>query len=196
MKTTTRYFIMAAIIASVVAVLVFRSSSNPKSSEGAPTVVSTQSGTPEPSPTVISEGPLTVPSGMIAISVELSDPAHVGSFLRPGLFITVFNTVATIGTASDLPTGTASDIPVRETRVLLTKVQVLGIAGYTAVEEVDATITETTMFLVTLAVTQNEAERLVHAIQTGTLYFGLLSADTRVIPGAGVTDETIFSGVK
>ena len=194
MKSTIRYYILAVIIASVVAVLVFRANLS-ETPTVAPTGVGLQSGTPEPSPTEILEGPLTVPSGKIAISVELSDPAKVGSFLRPGLFITVFNTVDTNGTATDLPAGTATDLPVRETRVLLTKVQVLGIAGYTAVEEVDATITETTMFLVTLAVTQNEAERLVHAIQTGTLYFGLLSADTLVVPGAGVTDETIFSGV-
>jgi pilus assembly protein CpaB len=196
MKSTTRYLIIAAIIASVVAVLVFRANSNlGEVPITAPTGVSLQSGTPEPSPTEILEGPLSVPSGKIAISVELSDPAKVGSFLRPGLFITVFNTVDAIETAGDIPAETAGDISVRETRVLLTKVQVLGIAGYTAVEEVDATITETTMFLVTLAVTQNEAERLVHAIQTGTLYFGLLSADTQVIPGAGVNDETIFLGV-
>jgi hypothetical protein len=191
MKTTTRYYLLAAIIASVVAVLVFRANLNLKLSEvptTAPTVMGAQSGKPEPSPTVTSVGPLRVPAGKIAISVELSDAAHVASFLRPGSFITVFNTVAAV------PLGT-NGLPVRETRVLLTKVEVIGIAGYTAADDVDAFINDSTRFLVTLAVTQNEAERLIHSIQTGALYFGLLSADIQVIPGAGVTDDTIFTGV-
>jgi pilus assembly protein CpaB len=122
------------------------------------------------------------------MSVDLADAAHVGSFLRPGSYITVFDTVAsaTLG---------ANGIPIKETRVLLTKVQVIGIAGYTTAKEVDAVITDATKFLVTVAVTQNEAERLVHGIQSGSLYFGLLSSDTKVVPGAGVNDDTIFVGV-
>jgi len=188
MKTTTRYYLLAAIIATIVAVLVFRASSNAKSSDVAPSVAIAQSGTPEPSPAATYEGPLSVPSGKIAVSVELSDAAHVGSFLRPGSFITVFNT----GTAVALGTN---GLPIRETRVLLKNVQVIGIGRYTTAEQLDAVITDNSSFLVTLAVSQNEAERLVHGIQTGALYFGLVSGDAQVIPGAGVNDETIFTGV-
>ena len=175
MKTTTRYLLIAAIIASVVALLVFRANSNTNSGAvptAAPSTVGigTQSATPEPSPVVDAVGPLTVPSGKIAISVELSDAGHVGSFLRPGSFITVFNTVASI-------TLGASGLPVRETRVLLTRAEVIGIAGFTVADDVDAVINDSTRFLVTVAVTQSEAERLVHGIQAGSLYFGLLSAE-------------------
>lgn len=182
---------MAAIIAVVVAALVFRAKSNATSTPSptvASTTLTTQSAAPAPEPSIAAVGPLTVPSGKIAISVELSDAAHVGSFLRPGSVIAVFNTVAstTLG---------ANGLPVRETRVLLTKAEVIGIAGYTKASEVDAVINDSTKFLVTLAVTQAEAERLVHGIQAGALYFGLLSPDTKVIPGVGVNDESIFTGV-
>lgn len=191
MKNTTRYLLIAAIIAIVVAALVFRAKSNSISAP-TPTAVATNGGiqpaspTPDPAPPAV--GPLTVPSGKIAISVELADAAHVGSFLRPGSQIAVFNTVIskTLG---------ANGLPVKETRVLITKVEVIGIAGYTTAKEVDAVITDATKFLVTLAVTQKEAERLVHGVQSGALYFGLLSGDVQVKPGAGVNDDTIFSGV-
>ena len=191
MKTTTRYVLIAAIIAGIVATLVFRANSKGTPATQ-PTAAATNSGmqsaVPKPTAAIAAVGPLTVPSGKIALSVDLSDAAHVGSFLRPGSYITVFDTVAstTLG---------ANGIPVKETRVLLTKVQVIGIAGYTTAKEVDAVITDATKFLVTVAVTQKEAERLVHGIQSGSLYFGLLSSDTRVTPGAGVNDESIFVGV-
>jgi pilus assembly protein CpaB len=190
MKTTTRYLLIAAIIAGIVAFLVFRANSRSELTPQ-PTAAATSqiipSGTPEPvAPAAL--GPLAVPSGKIAVSVELSDAAHVGSFLRPGSFITIFDTVAS------LTLGTTG-LPVRETRVLLTKAEVIGIAGYTSAEEVDAVINDSTKFLVTVAVTQKEAERLIHGIQSGALYFGLLSSDTKIVPGPGVTDETIFAGV-
>ena len=191
MKTTLRYVLIAAIIAGIVAALVFQA--NSKSNRVvSPTPAASNSGlpveTPVPAP-VDAVGPLTVPSGKIALSVDLSDAAHVGSFLRPGSFITVFDTVTSVALG-------ANGLPIRETRVLLTKVQVIGIAGYTTAEGVDAVINDSTKFLVTLAVTQNEAERLVHGIQSGSLYFGLLSPDTKIVPGTGVNDENIFSGVK
>ena len=190
MKTKTRYLLIAAIIAGVVAFLVFRASSQ-SSPTAQPTAAASnlgmQSGNPQPA-LVAAVGPLSVPSGKIAMSVDLSDAAHVGSFLRPGSYITVFDTVVSVSLG-------ANGLPIKETRVLLTKVQVIGIGGYTTAKEVDAVITDATKFIVTVAVTQNEAERLVHGIQSGSLYFGLLSGDTKVVPDAGVNDGTIFSGV-
>ena len=191
MKTTTRYILIAAIIAGIVAALVFQANSK---SQQAATPVPIASGSvmpstiPEPTPVASAVGPLTVPSGKIAVSVDLSDAAHVGSFLRPGSFITVFDTV------SSVTLGT-NGLPVKETRVLLTKAEVIGIGGYTTAEDVDAVINDSTKFLVTLALTQSEAERLIHGIQSGALYFGLLSSDTKVVPGVGVNDDTIFAGV-
>ena len=48
--------------------------------------------------------------------------------------------------------------------------------------------------LVTVAVDQMEAEKLVHGIQTGTLYFALRSASSRSCPGTGVCGPRIVRG--
>jgi pilus assembly protein CpaB len=45
---------------------------------------------------------------------------------------------------------------------------------------------------ITVAVTQAQAEKLVHATQTGALYLGLLGTDSKVKPGAGVDNNSLF----
>jgi pilus assembly protein CpaB len=47
--------------------------------------------------------------------------------------------------------------------------------------------------VVTVAVTQPEAERLIQATQTGALYFALLTDSSDVKIGPGVTNLSMFS---
>jgi pilus assembly protein CpaB len=47
--------------------------------------------------------------------------------------------------------------------------------------------------VVTVAVTQNDAEKLIHGAQTGILYFALLTDSSDVKPGAGINGNTLFS---
>lgn len=47
-------------------------------------------------------------------------------------------------------------------------------------------------FLVTLALTPLDANRLVHGIQTGALYAGLRGADTTIDPTVQITDYNVF----
>jgi pilus assembly protein CpaB len=44
-----------------------------------------------------------------------------------------------------------------------------------------------------VAVDQAQAERLVHAVQTGTLYLALVNDSTTVTPGPGVTNKSLFN---
>ena len=83
-------------------------------------------------------------------------------------------------------------------RLLLPNIQVIG-AGTTtmvATTTTDPAGVETTdqlpKTLLTVAVTQPEAERLLYASGNGELSFGLLNKDSKVTASKGVTDSNLF----
>ena len=124
---------------------------------------------------------IQVPPGQVAVSVRLEDPARVGSFVTPG------SRIVTAGN----PTQTQA------TRVLLGDALVIAM-GDTSLTPADTNTqngaqdqTKPT-FLVTLALTPLDANRLVHGIQTGALYAGLRGADTTIDPTVQITDYNVF----
>jgi pilus assembly protein CpaB len=149
----------------------------------------------------------------LAVSVALPDPAKVGQFLVVGSRITVFDTfnVQEADTKDITPAGDhiqGKHENTRATRVLLPDVEVLAVGQTTttpaAAGPQDAKVqnasAETTQeqaatALVTVAVTQAEAEKLIHGIQTGTLYLGLHGTDTSVKITKGVDDRSLFQEV-
>jgi pilus assembly protein CpaB len=157
------------------------------------------------------QGALPVPQGLLAVSVSLDDPSHVGSFVSVGSKVAVFDTFnVQEADKSDLtPAGDHLQDNhgfTRATRLLLPSVEVLAVDDSTTVEPrkesedkpagLAATAMQPTTTLLTLAVTQDQAQRLVHGARTGTLTFALLGADAKATPGAGVNDRTLFRGVK
>lgn len=118
--------------------------------------------------------------GEVALTVELGDPQRVGTFLRPGSSIAIFNT-------SEELDGE------RQTRLLLSGVQVLAVGAATVDQSEDAQEEGAQTALVTIAVTAQQAERVVHAAQTGSLYLALLGAETQT-PAltTGVRDSTLY----
>jgi pilus assembly protein CpaB len=123
---------------------------------------------------------LTIPKGKIAISVNLSDPARVAGFVNPGDKVAIF-----------MNGGNYS-------RLLLPNIQVIG-AGTTtmvATTTTDETGAQTTdqlpKTLLTLAVTQSEAERILYASRNGDLAFGLITNDSQIAPSKGVTTANLF----
>lgn len=154
------------------------------------------------------EGRLVVPEGKLAVAVELTDPAKVGQFLNVGSRITVFDTfnVQEADPTGNTPAGDRLQERhefTRATRVLLPDVEVLAVGQTTtkqttvdpalAAEPAGVTQTATqTVTLVTVAVDQAQAEKLVHGIHTGTLYFALRSGDIEVVVGEGTTDRGLF----
>jgi pilus assembly protein CpaB len=46
--------------------------------------------------------------------------------------------------------------------------------------------------LVTVAVDQRQAEKLIHAAQTGAIYLALVTDSSKTAPGAGVDNRTVF----
>lgn len=126
-----------------------------------------------------------VPDGMIAISIALGDPQRVGNFVRPGSEVVVFNTYTAEG-----KDGGAT------TRVLLPKVMVLGVGDSTtnsATTNPDGTAgAQVPSALLTLALDQADAERIIFASQSGSLYMGLLGEGTQIQANAGTTDGNLF----
>ena len=132
---------------------------------------------------------LPIPPGKLGLSVQLSDPARVADFVAPGSEVAVFATVTP---------KSGSGAGAQTTRLLLPRVTVLAVG---------ATTTQTTTTtadngqqqtqavpktILTLALTQSEAQKLVFASQSGQLYFGLLTESSRVSPGAGTSDSNLF----
>lgn len=154
------------------------------------------------------EGRLVVPEGKLAVTVELTDPAKVGQFLDVGSRITVFDTfnVQEADPSGTTPAGDRLQDRhefTRATRVLLPDVEVLAVGQTTtkqttadpALAEQPAGVTATTtqtVTLVTVAVDQAQAEKLVHGIHTGTLYFALRSGNIEVVVGEGTNDRQLF----
>ena len=135
---------------------------------------------------VEAETTLPLPEGMVAISINLSDTARVGPFIRPGAKVGVFIT------------GTLPPENVPTTKLLMRDLLVLAIGSTTTVapsaDEGEATPTEqlpNTLF--TLAVSQKQAEKILFAQGLGELAFALSNANSDLKPGDGVRAEDLFT---
>jgi pilus assembly protein CpaB len=158
-------------------------------------------------------GRLAVPTGKMAVSVALDDASHVGSFLTVGSHIAVFDTFNIQEKRAGLtPAGDHiqdQHIYARATRVLAPDLLVLAIDdttvapsgknssdGQNSSDMQNASADSTTTALITLAVTQDQAQRLIHGARTGTMTFALLGSNAVPAPGTGVDDSNLFTGVK
>lgn len=133
-------------------------------------------------------GALPIPSGKVAMSVQLGDPQRVAGFVKPGSDVAVFVTIA----APAAPGQPAS--PGAATRVLLPRVTVLAVGPTTLrpASGADANKEAVPTAILTLGVDQAQAQRLIYASQNGTLYFALLTKDSKVTPGPGTDIRTLF----
>ena len=159
------------------------------------------------SPTVHSGG-LTIPDGMLAVSVSMRVPAQVGGYVQPGTDVAVFDTFNLAEGKGRVPAGdglSASHEYDQATRLLLPKVQVLavgdrttpapaasGAATSSGLSSSSSSASATTDVLVTLAVNQDQAQRLVLATQSGALYLALLGTGVDVHPGDGIDNYSLF----
>ncbi|QNN53157.1 Flp pilus assembly protein CpaB [Nocardioides mesophilus] len=128
---------------------------------------------------------LTVPDGKIAISVTLSDTGRVAGFVSPGDDVAIFLN-------GDIGGGQQG------VRLLLPSVQVVAIGATTVISTTTTnpagaqTTEQLPKTLFTLAVEQDEAERIMLASTTGALTFGYLNDKSKVKPGPGVTSDNLF----
>jgi pilus assembly protein CpaB len=134
---------------------------------------------------------LPLEPGQIAMSVQLSDPARVAGFVDAGTDVAIFLT------SPGRPNSSGVAQPF--TRTLLDRVPVLAKGQATVVnrttqdannqqqqEQIPAAI-------LTLGVTQEQAQKIIFAQSQGELYFGLLNDDSEVDPRRpGTTDDNLF----
>jgi pilus assembly protein CpaB len=132
---------------------------------------------------------LPIPGNDLAMSVQLNDPARVAGFVEPGSNVAIFIT---------LPPQ-AGGTNKLQTKLLLPKTQVIAVGPTTTTSQTSTnsqtgqTNTEQiSRAILTLAVTQKEAEQIIFGQGQGQLYFGLLTSNSRVSPSAGVSAQNLF----
>ena len=151
----------------------------------------------------LGEKALQVGAGKLAVSVQLSDPARVGTFVTPGSDLTVFMTykLRKLGTSDE--DKAFNDLDIQGTSVLLDTVKVIAMDEKSLnppqnqpqnTEEDPQQGEPTPSLLVTLEVTPEQATRLVHAINNYVLYAGLRGSEVTVDPKLSVNDLTIVAG--
>jgi pilus assembly protein CpaB len=132
---------------------------------------------------------LAVPKGKLAISVQLGDPERVAGFVVPGSDVAIFATVTPQG-------GLATEG--ETTRVLLPTVEVIGVGASTVTTQTtttdsgESTTSEIPQTILTLSVDQTDAEKVINAQTSGSLYFALLSDDAKVRTDAGTNSQNLF----
>src|SRR5690606_773894 len=125
-----------------------------------------------------------IPEGGVAISVQLGDPERVAGFVSPGSSVAI------------IASGTSGDDEDPFTRTLLANVPVIGVGPSTVVSQAqpgeDGNVEQIPTAILTLGVTQEQAEKIIFAQGGGgQLYFALMNEDSDVTAGApGVTDGT------
>jgi pilus assembly protein CpaB len=145
-------------------------------------IVSSKFGT-----TAVASNALTIPKGMIAVSINLTDTGRVANFVNPGAKVAIFMN----GSGGGAGLGSFS-------RLLLTDIQVIGVGATTTVSTTttDATGAQTVeqlpRTLFTLAVTQPQAEKILFATKNGELAFGLLNDDSKIAPSNGTNADNLF----
>jgi pilus assembly protein CpaB len=147
-------------------------------------------------------GGLVVPDGKVAVTVEIGDAERVAGHVEAGAEVAVFDTFTVADGPGRTPSGDGLSTDhkyTQATRLLLPRVEVLAIGERVETDDAKAKDdssseqkTKSQKVLVTVAVSQTEAEKLVLAATTGSLYFALLSDASQVQPGAGVDNRTLF----
>jgi len=128
---------------------------------------------------------LPIPEGMIAISIAVEDAGRVGYFVRPGAEVAVISTLIDRTTQAPIVT-----------RTLLDRVTVLAAGDTSSIsdgssDEEDAS-DDGIKQLLTIAVTQRQAEKVRFAEKAGELSAALLNDGSDVKPDKGVDDENLF----
>lgn len=138
---------------------------------------------------------LVIPEDKMAISVELTDWERVAGFVNPGNEVAIFGTA--LAPVRIAPSGDETKLG-DWTRVVLPRVQVVGV-GTTSVtsrttrsDDGEQVVEEVPKTILTLAVDQVEAEKLIHADRTTEVTFALLTDDSGAQDEPGVGLGTVM----
>ena len=131
----------------------------------------------------------------MAISIDLSDPDRVAGFVTPGSEVSVFCTA--LDAQVILPNGETRDVG-DFTRIIVPRTSVLGI-GNTAVasrttttEEGESTTEEVPRTVLTLSVSQDEAEKIILCRHGGVPTLALVNDESDVEDERGVSPADLW----
>jgi pilus assembly protein CpaB len=123
---------------------------------------------------------LALPDGKMAVTVQTGAPEQVAGYVQAGSQVAIFLTYTVVE-------ANGSKTNIERTRVLLPRVEVLAVGTYQSAQSRTTTSSSGSgSLMLTVAVAQDEAERLIEGLSHGTLYLGLLTDSVQVNPGAGV----------
>ncbi len=141
---------------------------------------------------------LAIPPGQMALSLSFCLPEAVAGAVQPGSQVAVFDTVGNSAiTAQPGCSGSHAEIAgTIKTRVVLTRVQVLSVgqaspssgnsvSASSSLAGSSSTSSQGGGTLVTLAVTQAQAEQLIQMTETGMPYLALLTSGSHTTADAG-----------
>ncbi|MDX6309226.1 MAG: pilus assembly protein CpaB [Nocardioidaceae bacterium] len=130
---------------------------------------------------------LPVPKGKVAVSVQLSDPGRVAGFVTPGAQVAIFVSFQNTGDPS---------LPASFTRILVNKVQVIGVGPTTILSPPSDTTASAAgvvpQTILTVALSQRDSDRVIYASTNDALAFGLLGRGTQITPDSGVTQQDLL----
>jgi pilus assembly protein CpaB len=141
-------------------------------------------------------GVLAIPKGDIAVSVQLPSDADVANYVAPGSDVIIFVT-SQLKTKTKYAMTNGDDLMVTRTVVPRATVIATSNTAPTAVAgTTDATTTSTdSTTMLTLGLSQYDAERVILAQNAGSLYLGLLSSSSKVDQDGGVINAGYFKPV-
>jgi pilus assembly protein CpaB len=146
-------------------------------------------------------GILPIPEGKLAIAVSMSSSADVAGFVQPNsevaIFITAKITKPDAGASPAPVAGALGGADLYVTKLLLPRVTVLATSQAAPADLNKASTASNNSangdnLLITLALTQQQAQQVILAQQTGQLYLGLLSDTSKTAPDGGVTNVGVF----
>jgi pilus assembly protein CpaB len=145
---------------------------------------------------------LAIPQGKVALSLQFCLSRDVAGYVQPGSQVAVFNTfiAGTPGSATVSCSGISSQKGVTgiHTRLVLPKVQVLAVGpaasaptsttttstAFSSSSSSSAQPSSTTIMLVTVAVDELDAEKLIHLDETQVPYLALVTTSSGVTADA------------
>jgi pilus assembly protein CpaB len=132
----------------------------------------------------------TIPEGKLAASVALGDPQRVAGFIKPASDVAVF---VTLTAEAD---GLEGQL---QTRVVLPRIEVLAV-GQSTVQSITTTnqggeeqTEQIPAAILTLALSQEEAQKIIFAQSEGQLYLGLLNDQSVTEVGPPTTLRNLFT---
>ncbi len=117
---------------------------------------------------------LSVPTGMLAVSVTLDSSSRVGGFAVPGSEVAVFVTAN------------------NSTRLLLPKAMIIAVGQRTIVPNQGTGTSQDQSSIVTFALDETDAQKLIFAQSTGRIYLSLLAKDSSAPSLPATTAGNLF----